>query len=226
MLKILRAVCVIVLVLFLGPLLAGATENWEFVRNEEGIYVDRILRRDSPIVVFRGTTSMQAPVSSLMAVLFDVRTQAEWNNNGYDLRVLQKNSDTELWYYASNKAPWPFRDRDFVAKLETRFDAASRTVVVTGTETTHIAAPPHPKRVRMPVARVNWTFAALAAGRTRVTVTFQIDPGGILPVWLMNKVTKGMPFRALRNIRDVIAEKKYDRDFEKRFTRYNSWHAL
>ncbi len=204
---------------------AAADENWESVRDEEGIHIDRILRPDSPIVVFRGTTVMQAEISSLLAVLFDIRTQAEWNNNGYDLRVLQKISDTELWYYASNKVPWPFRDRDFVTKLASRFDAAAKQIVVTGTEATHIAAPPHAKRVRMPVARVNWVFAALSGKRTRVTVTFQIDPGGVLPMWLMNKVTKGMPFRALRNIRDVIAEKKYDREFEKRFTRYNNWHS-
>lgn len=199
--------------------------EWERVRHEEDIVVDRIVLPDSPVVVFRGRTKMRAHLAQLMAVVLDPRTQKEWNNTGYDMRILAKNSDTDLWFYSALRAPWPFRDRDFVIKLETQFAPVSKTVTITGHETEHPLAPRHARRVRMPVSRVNWEFRALTGHETDVTVTFQIDAGGALPLWLMNKVTKGMPFRGLRNIRQLIAEKGYDSEFERRFMRYNGWHG-
>jgi hypothetical protein len=204
---------------------ASYAENWEFVKKEEGITVDRIIPADSPVVMFRGRTTMNAPISALMAVVLDYRTQKEWNNTGYDMRVLQKNSDTDMFFYSALHVPWPFKDRDFVINLHAVVLGEQRTVEIHCNEASHAAAPPQPKRVRLPVARVHWRFVALTENKTQVTVTFQIDAGGVLPLWLMNRVTKGMPFRGLRNIRDVIREGKYDRVFEKKFFRYNSLHG-
>lgn len=210
------------LIFWLRPVAAG--ENWEFVLNEESISVDRVIDPHSPVVIFRGRATMDARISQLMAVLFDPRTQSEWNNTGYDLRVLERISDIEVFFYSALRVPWPFRDRDFVIRLETEINARQRSVIARAKEAVHPLAPPHKKRVRLPVSRVNWQFKA-AGRQTEVTVTFQVDPGGVLPLWLMNKVTKSMPLVALRNIRHVIREKTYDLGFEKRFEKYNGWHA-
>jgi hypothetical protein len=203
---------------------AADQKTWEPVREEQGITVDRILDKESSVVKFRGRTVVHAPISSLMAVLFDIRTQPQWNSTGYDMRVLQKKSDTELWFYSSNKVPWPFKDRDFVTKLETRINNRHRYIEVRGSEAAHVMAPPHPKRVRMPVSRINWKFEALPKRSTQVTVTFQIDPGGVLPMWLMNKVTKSIPFRTLQKIRAIANGGRYDRRFELRFKKHNWMH--
>jgi len=198
--------------------------DWEFVRREEGITVERKLSNNSSVMMFRGRTVLDARISELMAVVLDPDTQREWNNTGYDMRILQKNSDTDLWFYSALRAPWPFRDRDFVIKLETVMNPNGRRLQINGIEAEHTAAPMHPRRIRMPVSRISWELIALKNNRTEVAVTFQIDAGGALPLWLMHKVTKGMPFRGLRNIRELIRERGYNADFRKRFAGYDRWH--
>jgi hypothetical protein len=193
------------------------------VNYQEGIYVDRIVDPNSPVVIFRGQTTMEATIPQLMAVLFDPRTQVEWNETAYDTRVVEKKSETEVYFYSAMRVPWPFRDREFLLKLETDINARNRSLLVRGYETVHPGALPHPKRVRVPVSRVNWQLRAIG-NRTQVVVTFQLDPGGALPLWIMNKVTKWMPFKALSNIRRVIAQGKYDAVFEQRFARFSGWH--
>jgi hypothetical protein len=148
--------------------------HWEFVQNTEDITVDRIVTGDSPVVLFRGRAVVNAPVSALMAVILDYRTQTEWNNTGYDLKVLQKISDSELFFYSALRAPWPVKDRDFVIKLDTVFTPAIRQIEIKGSEVAHVAAPKRHDRVRLPLCRINWVLMALPGNKTHVAVTFQI----------------------------------------------------
>ena len=74
--------------------------------------------------------------------------------------------------------PFPFWDRDYVAKFTRRTDADG-TEVFAWAPIQHAGAPPDPGLVRLPIDG-EWRFKAEGAN-TRVTYIWMADPGGDIP---------------------------------------------
>jgi hypothetical protein len=211
----LRDIALMAIVCAAAPAI-GAEPAWEVIKQSDGIVVDRRAVEGSSLKEFRGRGVVYAPVAAILAVFSDVDRATEWMDSCNGSRVVADVSDVEKIVYNRTHAPWPVSDRDAVLRNVARFDEAERSVRLEFSSIERADAPPVKGVVRMPFLRGHWYLWPAADGNsTRVEYQVHANPGGRLPDWLVNYVSRDLPWRTINSLRAQVKRRAYP-DFEQR----------
>lgn len=198
----------------LGVVLAAApaiAADWEFLFEDEGIKVWRRQVEGSDFVAFRGRGLVKAPILKVAAVIRDADRETEWMENCAAARTVRFLSATDAIVYNRTGSPVPLiSDRDTVLKTWTEVVPDKKTVWVRFEQTKDAAAPVVDGVVRMPVLKGHWRMVQKGAYSTELEYQVQADPGGALPAWLVNLVSKKMPFHTVRRLREQVTKSGYE----------------
>jgi hypothetical protein len=214
------------LLLASAPALADESKEgaWELVKKSDGVVVERRTVAGSNLKEFRGRAEVQAPPASILAVFADVDRATEWMdscNRSYSVEDL---SDREKVVYNRTHAPWPVSDRDAVLHNVVRFDEAARTVELQFWSVDDQKAPPVKGVVRMPFLRGHWTLESSPDGNTtRVEYQVHANPGGRLPDWLVNYVSRDLPLKTIEGLRAQLKRRSYpdfDRELRLKYSQF------
>ncbi len=182
-------------------------EPWRQITYEDGIRVSRkaVPGRDLP--KFRGITTYNHSVFSILTVLDHVPSHTEWVHRCVDSRVIKNITDFSRIIYNRTDAPWPVADRDMVVKTQAKVNLDNRTV-----ELSFRAVPGHVGKkdgvVRIKRLLGSYLLEILGEEKTRVTYQIDTDPGGWLPNWLINMASKQLPLHTLGNLRSRLEKVK------------------
>lgn len=203
---------------------AKADGAWERIRQADGVAVERRGVAGSTLQEFRGSAVVDAPIAAILAVFNDVARATEWMDSCNGSRSLEDLSDTEKVVYNRTHAPWPVADRDAVLHNVARFDAAGRRVELDFWSVDDAKEPPVKGVVRMPFLRGHWILWPSDDGRTtRVEYQVHANPGGALPSWLVNYVSRDLPFKTIEGLRAQVKRRQYpefEAHMKERFSRY------
>ncbi len=193
----------------------AATGPWELVRNENGISIHRRTVAGSKLHEFRGAGLIEAPIATVLAVLNDSAHRLEWMKEAAaNTRIEQPDPYTEI-FYSRTKAPWPVAHRDVVLRAHTTFDTAAHQVRIEIVSNDHPSWPPQKGVVRMPFLRGHWYLWPENGGTfTRAEYQVHANPGGMLPDWIINLVSKKIPYETLSGMQQQVKRRRYS-DFEK-----------
>jgi hypothetical protein len=194
------------------PAAAQAEDGWEEISDEEGIKVWKKELEGSDFVMFRGRGPIEAGILDVAAVIRDADRETEWMADCVDARTLKFLSATDAIVYHRTGSPAFFvDDRDTVLVTRTKVIPEQKTILVTfdRTEDTHFA--PVDGVVRMPQLKGHWRIRQIDIDTTEVEYQVQADPGGLLPAWLVNLVSKKLPFQTLMGLRSQVKKDGYDR---------------
>jgi hypothetical protein len=203
--------------IWIVPLLLAATApsraaptDWELVKSSDGIVVDRRAVPGSPLKEFRGRAVIDAPIADILAVFSDVDRATEWMDSCNGARVVDDIDDRHKLVYNRTHAPWPVSDRDAVLHNIVHFDEADRRVELQFWSVQSDKAPPVKGVVRMPFLRGHWKLWPSADGQsTRVEYQVHANPGGALPEWLVNYVSRDLPFKTIEGLRAQTRRRQY-----------------
>jgi len=202
--------------------------QWTTIKAEAGITVQRKDVPGSSIVMFRGMAVVDSSIVELLTALGDTASHTEWIENCIAAQVVDTPTKNVNIYYGASKAPWPFKDRDFVLYSQFLVDEKGKTITIAGRETTHNAAPPKDNRVRMNFIRTTWMFKPLKQYQGKKTwMLFQVhaDPGGVIPAWAVNLVSKNIPFNSIVNLRNRVKSGKLKADIIAKYKKtYANWY--
>jgi hypothetical protein len=199
----------ILLALLLTLSTVGATEPaaapaWEALDTTDGIEVFRKEIPDSPLVAFKGVTTIEAPLDKILWVLVDNEHKTEWVDMCAESRVLERIDEHEFVIYQSFSLPWYLSDRDYVYRgRAVREQDGSVRLLLSSCE--HPDAP-ETVGVRGRLVESCYVLTPLGPNRTRLSVEIQTDPCGMVPDWLVNLVQKEWPLKTLRGIRKQVRE--------------------
>jgi hypothetical protein len=183
---------------------------WEQVRDEAGIRVQRRKVEGSNLHEFQGRGVIDAPLTTVLAVLHDVGSAPEWMHKCAAAHVVEHIDDRHEVVYNRTAAPWPVSDRDTVLSSEAVFDARTHEVRINFWSITHPKEPPVRGVVRMPSLRGHWILSPFNGGRaTQVEYQVHADPGGSLPGWLVNMASKEIPFQTIASLREQVKRRHY-----------------
>jgi hypothetical protein len=183
---------------------------WQPVRSDNGITVVRRTVAGTQLHEFQGTGIIEAPISVVMAVLNDTDHRREWMKESKEQRTLQQVNDRMVILYNRIGAPWPVADRDSVLRAVTVFDTRNKLVRIEIVSTTHPDAPPVKGAVRMPFMVAHWYLWPVEGGKwTRAEYQVHADPGGSLPDWLINLVSKKIPHDTISALREQVKRRRY-----------------
>lgn len=198
--------------------IAGKSEyDWEMVRDEDGIQVYLKSFWADDIKSFRGIIHINSSVDSLLAVIMDVNACPDWVHHCIKPLLLSKISFSECYHYQIHKLPFPAKNREFI------FHSKVTRSPKTGSVSIHMNAEPQfcednahlclliseTDLVRVKHSHGYYLLEPIDKNKTRVTWTHHTNPGGNLPIWLINSLVKEMPYRTLQGLRKKVFNSKY-----------------
>ena len=194
----------ILILLFLSP----PAGNWELKKESDNILVYTRKSADSDLKELKCVTTIKTSLSAIVKMLIDVEHYPEWIFNCDKASLVKQISDTELYNYQVISAPWPVADRDLTCHLKVIQNSESKVVTVTS-EAVSGLAPETADIVRVKKCRSVYTLTPLANGNIHIAFELSTDPGGNIPVWLVNSVIVKGPFSTQLMMNKILLSGKY-----------------
>jgi hypothetical protein len=148
---------------------------------------------------------MEGTFDKLISIISDVKGHKEWVYNNKTSYILKKNSANDFIYYTETTIPWPMSNRDAIIHLKIYRDSLNRFINITGTGEPKYMAEKEGK-VRVPHTLINWHVTMPTSKTISVVYTFDTDPGGSLPSWLVNMFSDKGPFESFKKLGELLKQ--------------------
>jgi ribosome-associated toxin RatA of RatAB toxin-antitoxin module len=184
--------------------------EWILAKEQNGVKVYTRQVEGIAYKEFKGVITIKTSLASLVALVRDVESLPDWMKNCSVSKVLSQINAHETYTYTLSKAPWPVKDRDSI--IHSVISQARETSVVTIRQ----ASKPGYIKEKKDIIRVKrikglWQFSPQAGGEIEVVYQALSDPGGAVPVWLVNSTLVSQPYETLLNMRKVVQREKYQK---------------
>ena len=177
--------------------------DWIMIRDKDGVTVSRRQGAPGELPTVRATTSLEAGLLEVLAVLRDDDRRVEWLARCVDARLLERKSRWHSINY-SRMSAWPFRDRDVVVETQASIGPGGDTAMVRMQSIKSALARPVEGVVRMPALIGHYRLEAEGPTRTRVEYQLAIDLGGRVSGRIARLAHENLPLETIRNLRDHV----------------------
>jgi hypothetical protein len=188
---------------------AKAGDGWVLKRKNNGI---EAYLRDIPgtdLKEFKGIMYVKGVrLSSMVATFDDTASYTRWMHNCTESRLLKYMNVHERITYTVTHAPWPATDRDTIVYSLMRQNPKDLSVIIDITGRPDYL-PKQPHRLRIPMMKATWTFEPLKSGTVMIVYQTVTDPGGPLPLRLLNLSIIDLPYYTMYKFMKVIKENRY-----------------
>jgi hypothetical protein len=185
---------------------AQNSDDWSLRKDKDGVKV--YYKQTSDVHEIKLATSLKIPLSGLIQLFSEVENYPKWGYKVMESRLLQRISDTEMYYYSRLDFPWPMSDRDLVMHTHLIQDPVSHRITAVS-----VAAPDYIPAVkdveRMRNAHTQWTLVPGKGGWVYVEYYIYSHPGGSIPDWMVNMAIDVAPRETIKNIREIIQQQRY-----------------
>jgi hypothetical protein len=183
---------------------AMAQNNWELKRNENGI---EVYIKKSPVgnlKELRVVCELDATKEQLINTLQDIPNYNDWVFSNKKSTILKTISPERIIYYTESRLPWPIKDRDLIVELN-----IDDTADVLNVQAKSLPGylPKKNNYVRVPYSLATWKVTQLSNNKLKVDYTFSVDPGGSIPVWLVNATLAIGPYNSFVKLKELLRVK-------------------
>ncbi len=184
--------------------------DWILKTDKEGIKVYTKNLENSSLKVSKTVCVIDATLNKITAVLLDINRAADWVYATKKSTLLKQLNPLELYYYSEVSVPWPASNRDYVVHMKVSQDEKTKAVSVVG-ENKPTYLPAVKNIVRIQQSYTKWLMMPLPNGQVLIEYYLQVDPGGIVPVWLINLFSTKGPFETFKNLRLQVKKDIYNK---------------
>ena len=186
------------------------TSNWELKKFENGISIYTRETANSKYKELKAVFQIKTSLSSIVALLNDVESYPQWVYRCETSKILLKTSEKHLIRYQTIVAPWPVDNRDVV--LEVNYSQDEKTkIVYQKVNALPNYAPKVAGHVRIPEFRATWTLNPLKNGIVEIQYELLVNPGGVIPAWLVNMAMIDGPYDTSLNMKTWLMKEKYQK---------------
>jgi hypothetical protein len=177
---------------------------WELVKEKGPLKVYTRNSLDSDIKELRITTTMNASIDDFVDALSDADSYKEWVYKCESSKLVQKISDSELYYHVETDFPFPLSDRDLVVHTKQRFDETgvfySDSFAISGIR------PEEKGVVRIDLFESHWKVTAQNDKSIIIDYNSKVDPAGNIPLWVVNLGLTVGPVKSLERFTQFVEE--------------------
>jgi len=177
--------------------------NWKLSKEKDGIKVYQSEVKNSNLKSIKVECVLQGTYDKLMTILNDVSRHKEWVYNSKTAYILKRNSPYEFYYYTETSIPWPMSNRDGVVHLTMTRDSLNRFLKITAEGSPNFI-PEKSGKVRVPRSSVNWYVTMPSSTSISIVYTFEADPGGSMPAWLVNMFADKGPYESFKKLSEIL----------------------
>lgn len=180
----------------------------KLILDRQGIKIWSYQVPNSPLYGFRAVTTVKSTLSGLVSLIADTQNGSRWLYRTSHIDLLQRNdADMSFTVRVVTDFPWPFNDREALVFGRISQDPQSYQVRI---DSHNVDTFPVDRCcLRMPSVEGSWIFKPLADGQVEVTMTGHADPGGRVPVSVVNLLIQEHPYNSLKGLRRIIGESRY-----------------
>jgi len=206
--KTVRVILMVVLVIcFCLP--AMAAEEWQLVKEEDGVSTYAREVEGSKYTAFKATTVIHNTMAAVGAVLRDVLNYPQWMAKVSETDIVKKHNANDMDVYVVMDFPWPTQDRDVVTQARTTIDPDTGDLIVNTTVLKDCGIPEKDGRVRIQELEQKFILRFIEMEKTEVEFSVHMEAGGNLPSMLVDAETQKVPSKSLINLQEVVQEDKY-----------------
>ncbi len=192
-----------ILCLCFSCLLVLPHNNWELLRDEDRIKLYTRKVTGSKIKEVKAETTFNAPLEDLEIIFRNVEGYKQWFDECLVSEQLAEIDTNNVYGRFVIRVPFPFQNRDVVAKLNfKKVDAQTFQVTLTN-KPNYI--PKKRRLIRTPHFESKWTFKSMDNNtKTKTVMTLHANMGGYIPTWAINSATKWGPFLSIKKLRNLV----------------------
>jgi uncharacterized membrane protein len=198
----------LIALLFSNLSFLAAQTAWKLTSNKDNIEIYTGTMTDSKVNAIKVECTFQAKPTQIVAVIMDVESAPNWIFHTKSAKLLKRVSPSELYYYSEVSVPWPAENRDFVAHLTVTQHPKTGIVSIDGPAVSGMV-PPKKGVVRINNSKGKWIITSTTNGQCHVEYTLHADPGGAIPVWLVNMFATEGPFQIFKQLRLQLEKREY-----------------
>ncbi len=185
-----------------------AQSDWTLKSTKNGLNIYTKTVSSSGLKGIRVKCNLSAKLSQVVALIMDVNAGEEWVYGTKSSSLLKKVSPSELYYYSEVDIPWPISNRDFIAHLKVSQDPQTKVVTISGpTESNYLPVKPHIVRVNH--SNGKWVLTPGKNNFVQIDYTLEVDPGGTIPVWLVNLFATSGPAETFKKMKEQVKKPQY-----------------
>jgi len=182
--------------------------NWKHKKTKHGIAVYTYLPEGDKLKQLKIVMDIETDMSTLLAAIEDVDAQTEWIYKCKTSKILEQTSEVEFIYYIDSDFPMPASDRDIIVYYK-REPADENGVIRTFSKAVPYDYPIPKKFVRITDFESKYILTPLKESKIQIEYYMKVDPGGILPAWLINLAADAGPIKTMKKLKEMIAEGKF-----------------
>jgi len=191
----------IVIFILLLPLSVFGQDNWNLVKEEDGVKIYTKPEPGSAYRAFKGEMLVNCRIEDIIEVLKNTKNINNWVANCKDIKLL-KTEGFNQYYYIETSLPWPFENRDMVYHYQyVQVRSGQVRINVTGIPD---YIEPRDGIVRLEKAGGYWLLTSANTNQVMVTYQMHMEPGGMVPSWLANSYIHNVPFSTFRGLRNLV----------------------
>jgi hypothetical protein len=185
----------------------SAQDDWKLKSDKDGIKSYSRRSADSKLNSIKVESDFLASSSRFVSVILDVASYDDWIYGSKSTHLVKQVSATELYYYSEVKFPWPAVNRDFVSHITVNQDAHSKIITINATNVSGWE-PLKENIVRIERSVAKWIIKPKGKEEVSVIYELQADPGGDLPIWLINGFSSTGIIATFKNLRTWLTKKE------------------
>jgi len=198
------SVILILLCFFFAPSLF-CQYNWKLSKQKDGINVYESVIPNSNYKGIKVECTLEGTYDKLITVLNNVSHQKDWVYSNKISYIIKRIDANEFYYYTETSIPWPMSNRDAVVHFKINRDSMNHFLKITATgEPNYI--PQKSGKVRVPKSLVNWYVTMPTSKTISIVYTFEAEPGGSLPAWLVNMFADKGPYESFKKLSQILKQ--------------------
>lgn len=188
--------------------LPNHNDSWKLEKDKNSIQVYSRPIPDSRLKEVKVQCEINGTLAQLVAFISDIDRYKDVVYRVKDAYILRRVSDHEFYYYNETSMPWPVHNRDLVLHVTFHQDDATKVLFIKATNAPEMMSE-KPGIVRVPFWYSLWTVHETDEHRLKIQYIFRVDPGGELPVWLINATVAVGPYQSFSMVEDILKQPQY-----------------
>lgn len=190
----------------------AADDGWKKTGESNGIVSFARPATRSGVYEIKAVGIVDAPIAVVEAVIRDISVMPQYIylcKESFIINTPEMRSDGDvIHFYSLTDLPFPLSNRDVVAKALWSVDKTTGTIYC-HSEGVKTAYKQDKDVVRMPLSITDCMLVPRGADKTEVTYQVLGDPGGKLPHFLINMLTKHYGIKTIADLRQMVKKDKF-----------------
>ena len=185
--------------------LAFGQNDCQLKKQKDDLKVYTCSTAESKLKILKAEMTIEnVTVKEFIDFLRNINNCVKWQYNTIEAASLEQR-DGIIIYRTVIQAPWPVSNREMILELSSSFDSVKQELNVVS-RSIDFEYPKSDDLVRVPFALGKWKVVTIK-NSLKVEYFLQIDPGGSVPIWLLNLAMAEGPYNSLTNLRAELRRK-------------------